>query len=163
MKLIVKSIKDVDFKKFGSLYELGNDSKQVCKTIKDGWSDGYTRASVIDTPTSLGMTRTGKTPFYFDELERHFHSQEAIFCIDEPIVFVVAPPSFDEHPDMDQAIAVKLDLGMVAVIDRMVWHSAAHGYNKECYYYWLCQVVKNEPSEWKELQVGKIEVIKEEI
>ncbi|HBR03578.1 MAG TPA: hypothetical protein DD738_13320 [Ruminiclostridium sp.] len=152
-------INSIDFSPYGKVYNLRDGGPGVNRSSGDGWTDGYTASSILDTPGSLGNTLGTGTPFSATEMERHFHSQEALFAMDEPIVFLVAPPTKESAPSIKSLQAVIVLPGTVAVLNRMVWHSSAHGLAKPCYYFWHCQVVEHEPTEWKEIFEGTVEVI----
>lgn len=151
-------IEQIDFSKFGTVFKLRTGGDGVKRSAGDGWEDGYTLSSVIDTPGSLGNTLGTKTPFIAEEMERHFHSQEALFAMDEPIVFLVAPATDKPSPETEEMIAVLVKPGIVVRLNRMVWHSSAHGMTRPCYYFWHCQVVDNEPTEWKRIEDGPVKV-----
>lgn len=154
-------ITSIDFDAYGILYTMTEEtpfSGPVNRSSGDGWEDSNTGVPVIDTRASLGFTLGSGSPFTAVEMERHAHTQEALFCAGEPIVFLVAPAGPEEAPSLDMVRAVILRPGQVAVLHRGVWHSSAHGLNKAARYYYLALCYRNEPTEWRKIAGGPIEV-----
>lgn len=156
-----QEISDVHFEDYGVLYELSGapgGTGAVNTGSGDGWQDANTAMPVIDTPGSLGYTSGTGAPFAAREMERHQHTQEALFCAQEPIVFLVAPESDLPAPKAEHAVAVILRPGQVAVLRRGVWHSSAHGLCGPACYYYLALCCDGEPTEWKEITGGPVAV-----
>lgn len=153
-------ITKIDYSKFGTLYNLGEngmDTNNTNLSTGDGFFDCDTNRPLLDTLGSLGMTRGCGTPCHVSEMERHEHTQEALFCTDAPIVFCVASPAL-EQPIASKIIPVILNPGFVFVLDRKVWHSSAHGINADVYYHWMALVYKNEPTTWINIAGGGIDL-----
>lgn len=143
-------ITEIDYSKFGTLYNLnkdGIDTKNTNISKGEGFYDKDTNRPLIDSLGSLGMTRGCGLPCQITEMERHLHTQEALFCTNEAIVFCIAPAELHQ-PIPSKIIPVILLPGQVFVIDRKVWHSSAHGLQHDVTYHWLALVYKNEPTEW---------------
>ncbi|MET0716708.1 MAG: hypothetical protein ABWY57_17570, partial [Mycetocola sp.] len=75
---------------FGRHLGLRSGGSQVVSTEGDGWSDRRSLHAIIDTPGSLGHTIGAATPFPVSGMERHPHTEEALFCAGEPVVVAVA-------------------------------------------------------------------------
>jgi ureidoglycolate lyase len=151
----------MDFSDYGIFYDMvnpENGSPNVIHSSGDGWKDGYTTFPVIDTLAHLGFTLGTGTPFTVEEMERHQHTQEALFCAGSPIVFCVAKASEETAPQSSEIKAVILQPGQVAVLHRSVWHSSAHGLKGETLYNWLALCYENEPSVWQKIIDGPITV-----
>lgn len=154
-------ITSINFQEFGILYNMtspSNGTGWVNQSSGDGWEDTNTAIPVIDSLASLGYTFGSRVPFTAYEMERHMHTQEALFCQDEPIVFLVAPATNENAPNAKEILPVLLRPGQVAVLHRGVWHSSAHGLTKPAYYYWMALCYKNEPTEWQPINGGPIHV-----
>jgi ureidoglycolate lyase len=154
-------ITSIDFDTFGILYDMtipSTGKAAVNRSFGDGWEDSHTDNPIIDTFANLGYTTSKSTPFSAHEMERHMHTQEALFCDGEPIIFLIAPPSDEDAPNRDNVIAVLLNPGMVAVLNRGVWHSAAHGLKWNTGYYYLAHCYRDEPTEWRPITGGPIYV-----
>lgn len=159
------------FEQFGVIYDLNSDSENPDKKVKfsegTDYKDGYTVNPVVDRPVSIGMTTSSPMPFTAEKMERHLHTWETLMCISEPIVFLAAPAtsgslSEDDCPEAEDTVAVLLKPGQVAVLNRGVWHSPAHGLNKESAYYWMAEAYDDEPTVWREILYGPVQVIMEE-
>lgn len=151
----------INFSEYGILYDMvapENGSGRVNQDSGDGWEDSNTAIPVIDTLASLGYTLGSAAPFTASEMERHFHTQEALFCQDEPIIFLVAPACKETSPNINDVVPILLKPGTIAVLHRGVWHSSAHGLTKPTRYYYLAQCYKNEPTEWQHITGGPVYV-----
>ena len=165
MKRFPVPIDQVDFSQFGFFYDLKAEGGSGCVNRSEGsdWKDGYTRIPVIDRPGSLGMTTSSCLPFTAEEMERHLHTQEALFCASAPIVFLVAPADqeaerMEKGPDAKNTVAVLLEPGQVAVLNRGVWHSPAHGLGESASYYWMAEAFDEEPTVWRKIENGPVTV-----
>lgn len=151
----------VNFEEYGILYDMinaANGTGIVNRSFGNGWRDANTAIPVIDTLASLGYTLGSGTPFATLEMERHQHTQEALFCAEAPMVFLVAPAGDSPAPKAEHVIPVILRPGQIAVLHRGVWHSSAHGLTNPVLYYYLALCYKNEPSEWQEIEGGPVTV-----
>ena len=149
-----------NFARFGRVFHLGNPDlrdENVQHSTGDGWQDWYSRAPLIDGKPSLGMTSTGSLPYHAERMERHEHTQEALFCIEDPIVLVVAPGDETPYPRASQTKAFSIDTGMVAVLNRGVWHDACRGLIRPCRYHWMA-VCTGSPSVWTEISGGPVRI-----
>ena len=104
---------------------------------------------VVNRPASIGMTVSSPMPFIAQEMERHLHTWQTLMCISEPVVFLAAPEtdgslSDNDRPNAEDTVAVILKPGQVAVLNRGVWHSPAHGLKKESAYYWMAEAYDDE-------------------
>jgi ureidoglycolate lyase len=160
MRLKTTDITTIDFSAYGKVLDMRNGGTGLYRSTGDGYVDVCTALSIIDTPASLGFTCSCPVPFTTKQMERHGHTQEAQFCAEEPIVFLVAPPTLPGvAPKAQDVIAVLLPLGYAVVLNRGVWHSASHCIYSEKPYYWLATVYKDEPTEWMCIDGGPIEVV----
>jgi len=154
-------IASIDFSPFGILYDMEKEGKgtgQVNRDSGDGWRDANSAIPIIDTQSSLGYTVGSSAPFIAAEMERHLHTQEALFCAGQPIIFLIATFRNDAAPSESDIIPVILRPGQVAVLHRGTWHSSAHGLYGETAYYYLALCHKNEPTVWKEIIGGPISI-----
>lgn len=157
-------IADVDFSPFGFVYHMEADGKNtggVRFASGDGWEDAHTAFPLLDTSGSLGYTLGTGTPFVLREMERHLHTQEALFPIDQPIVFCVARAG-ESAPRLEDVLPVILRPGYVAVLHRATWHSSAHGLFSETHYHWMALSYANEPTVWMDLADGPARVVTKE-
>ena len=168
MKKIPVSIDKIDFSPYGCVYNLkeAGGMGEVIRSEGTDYKDGYTKNPVIDRCGSLGMTISHPVPFVAEEMERHLHTQEALFGTGEPIVFLVAPASeeaerLQKGPDAKDTVAIILNPGQVAVLDRGVWHSPAHGLNTETSYYWMAEAYDDDPTVWRKIENGPVSVVSE--
>lgn len=158
MRIQAMEITDIDFTPFGHLLDMRKGGKGIKKSSGVGWTDCFTLDPLIDTQASLGNTCGSASPFTAKEMERHFHTQEALFCMDEPIVFLLATPGLAPQPKAEDIRAVILRPGQAVVLERMVWHSSAHGLTRQAYYYWSAHSYEGEPTEWQLIDNGPVEV-----
>ena len=162
---------DAGFERFGAIYDLNCDAKNPDKNVifskGSDYKDGYTAAPVVNRPASIGMTVSSPMPFIALEMERHLHTWQTLMCISEPVVFLAAPEtdgslSDNDRPNAEDTVAVILKPGQVAVLNRGVWHSPAHGLKKESAYYWMAEAYDDEPTVWREILHGPVQVVMEE-
>lgn len=163
-------VENAQFERFGAIYNLRGDAESPDKNVifSEGtdYKDGYTMNPVVDRPVSLGMTVSSPMPFTAEKMERHLHTWETLMCISEPIVFLVAPETDgsaadNDFPKAEDSVAVMLKPGQVAVLNRGVWHSPAHGLERESAYYWMAEAYDDEPTVWKEILHGPVQVMTE--
>lgn len=160
MKLKAIDITTMDFSPYGRVHNMRQGGPGLHKGEGDGYSDVCTASALIDTEASLGYTVSVPVPFTAAAMERHAHTQEAQLCAEEPIVFLVAPPTEGNRPPRAEDVtAVLLPQGYVAVLERHVWHSASHCAHSQKPYYWLAWVYDGEPTEWMEIDGGPVEVV----
>lgn len=155
-------ISSINFQKYGILYDMkgeGFGNGLVNRSSGDGWSDANTAIPVIDTTGTLGYTIGSGTPFTTTQMERHLHTQEALFCAADPIIFLVAEATEnDAPPKAEQVTPVLLRSGQIAVLHRGVWHSSAHGISSDAQYFYLALAYQNEPTVWRDIIGGPISV-----
>ncbi len=156
--MILQPITSIEFARYGALIDMTaptDGGRKVNFGAGDGYKDAHTDLPVIDTPASLGMTIGDALPARFDAMERHFHTQEALFGAEEPIAFLLSVAG-DEGPHADDVVAVTLPPGMLAVLDRGVWHSAARGLSRPTRYFYLAHCYADEPTEWRAIAGGPV-------
>ncbi len=148
-----------NFRPFGILYELGENGgpEDGIRSAGDGYIDAYTKAPLIDRPGNLGMTQAAAAPRIIEKMERHLHTREALLCAGAPLAFLAAPEG-GESPEVRDVKAFALRPGQVAVFCRGVWHSAALGLNAPVSYYWLAEAYDGEPTAWKEIAGGPVQL-----
>lgn len=156
----ITSIPPEDLARYGVLYNLsgkGRDTGNVCFSSGDGWECQDIKGPLIDTVGTIGYTLGSAAPFLCREVERHLHTEEAQIPIDKPICFCMAPASPDA-PAAEELIPVILRPGYLFVLHRSTWHSASHGLDRPTRYYWMAWVYHNEPTVWKSLNGGPLQV-----
>jgi len=127
-----------NFSRYGRVYDLtGDTDSNVVWTVGDGWNDGFTKTALLDGRGHLGITRGGQAPWDCSAMERHPLTEEAIFCLAEPVVLAVAPASDAEAPDRDEVEAFVIAPGQAVVMNRNVWHDACRGVSGPALYYWM--------------------------
>jgi len=154
-------ITSIDFSEYGIFYDMLDTNKlnpNINRSSGDGWKDSNTVIPIIDTHANIGFTIGTSCPFTATMMERHAHTQEALFCSDSPIVFLVSKATNLNEPLAEDVLPVILMPGQIAVLHRNTWHSSAHGLKKSCLYYYLALCYKNEPTEWKDIKNGPIRV-----
>lgn len=162
MKIIAREITSIDFSRYGKLHDMERGGAGLNLSSGADYTDCHTDEPLLDTPASLGRTAASAAPFSAGEMERHLHSQEAMFCERSPIVFLVAPAGGAAQPNAPDVEAVILRPGQIAVVERGVWHSAAHVRNDGDAYYWSAHAYKGEPTEWQPIAGGPVEVVLEQ-
>ena len=127
-----------NFSRYGKVYDLtGDTDPKVVWTVGDGWLDGFTKTPLIDGRGHLGVTRGGSAPWHCSAMERHPHTEEAIFCLAQQVVLAVAPASDATAPDRNEIEAFVIAPGQAVVMDRNVWHDACRGVSEPTPYYWM--------------------------
>ena len=150
----------LDFGQHGTLFNMtntGKDTGNVQRWSGMDWQDANTSIPLIDTLGYLGYTLGNGLPATIVEMERHLHTQEALFPTDQPIVFVIAPAS-ETAPSVMDVIPVILRPGYVFVLHRGTWHSSAYGIKEEVYYHYLALVYHNEPTTISPIVGGPLRV-----
>lgn len=132
-------------------------STDVVSTEGDGWSDRRSLNAIIDTPGSLGHTIGAATPFRVSGMERHPHTEEALFCAGAPVVVAVADTAAD-RPAAADVRAFLLEPGDVIVLNRGIWHTACYGVGTPTPYYWLATADDSIVDEWVEPHGGSVHV-----
>lgn len=132
-------IGEFDFTPYGTYYNLKEDAERVSHTKTDAYEDHMTKAPLIDTLGHLGYTIGGAAPCEVRSMEKHAHTEEAIFCMAEPVILCVALPHGGEPPRAEDVCAVLLSPGEAAVMAREVWHDACRGLGKPAGYYYLAK------------------------
>jgi ureidoglycolate lyase len=153
---------DIDFEPYGILFNMTNTGKGTGNVNQwDGpdWHDTNTMFPLIDTLGYLGRVLGTGSPVVVTEMERHLHTQEALFPTDQPIIFAIAAAS-DDAPHIENITPVILRPGYVAVLHRGTWHSSAHGVDGDAYYHYLALVYTNEPTTFASITGGPLEVEK---
>ena len=166
MTIRVEPIAAETFAPFGRVFEMGPSSGPdvslaagIVRTDGPGWTDAYTHDPLLATNASLGMTRSGGTPFEVRQMESHPNTQEAIFCADAPIVLVVAEAGPAPQPDISGLRAFSIQPGTIAVMHPGTWHDACRGLNGPAAYYWMATVRTG--TEWRDVSGGPISVVVE--
>lgn len=159
MNLKAVSIKEFDFTDYGTYYHMTEDRERVYRTVGENFEDYMTKAPLIDTPGHLGYTVGMSAPYTVKSMEKHDHTQEALFCAARPVILCVAKSRTEsqgelwaEHPPLAEDVrAVILEPGDVAVIDRNIWHDACHGIGEPAAYYYLASQGPA-PAVWVEVE-----------
>lgn len=145
MKIRAVHISQIDFSRFGIYYDMKKDKNKVKHSKGDGWEDFFTKVPVMDTPAHFGLTLGLAAPFEVKKMERHFHTQEVLFCGAEPIILAVANSGISDSPKAEDIIAVIINPGELVMIERGIWHAACHGIDKETYYYYIATAGQESP------------------
>lgn len=167
MQIAATEITEADFSPFGRVFVMAPaehvdaSSPKLVVSRGDNYDDCHTRDPLIATNGSLGLTRGTGTPCETTRMERHFHTEEAIFCLAEPIVLVVAPPTDADAPDAAGVRAFVIRPGTVAVMREGTWHDACHGIGQPATYYWQATVRDDIASSWVEIEGGPVTVTAE--
>lgn len=158
--MIIKAVpvSSIDFSKYGVYYNMNDPSDNLWTSQGDGWSDSRTKIPIIGAPGSLGITKGSPLPCKVSMMERHLHTQEALFCLSDPIVVALANCGEDKQPHASKIEVVVIHPGEVIVLNKGIWHDACHGLNKSVRYYWLAEEYEGEPTEWVEISGGPIEL-----
>ncbi|MEI2298546.1 ureidoglycolate lyase [Ensifer sp. MJa1] len=136
--VVAKPVTAENFSRYGKVYDLtGDTDAKVTWTTGDGWRDGFTKSPLIDGGGHLGITRGGAAPWNCGAMERHPLTEEAIFCLAEPVILAVAPASQAKAPHRDDIEAFVIAPGQAVVMDRNVWHDACRGVSGPTPYYWM--------------------------
>jgi len=155
MKIKAVPVSSIDFSKYGTYYSMKEKTSNVWYSQGEGWEDSRTNRPLINTPGSLGFTLGSPTPCNVHTMERHLHTQEALFCLADPIVVALANSGDSEQPHVADIQAVILQPGEVIVLNNGIWHDACHGLNQSVHYYWMATELE-EPTQWVEISGGPI-------
>jgi ureidoglycolate lyase len=158
MEIKAVPVSEIDFLKYGNYFNMNNPLDNLWVSQGDGWSDVRTTAPIISTAGSLGITQGSPLPCKVSKMERHLHTQEALFCLTDPIVIAIANSGEDKQPLASTIEAVIIQPGEVIVLNKGIWHDACHGINKSVRYYWLAEEYEGEPTEWVDIIGGPIEL-----
>lgn len=150
-------IGEFDFSPYGTYYNLTEDAGQVSHTKTPVYEDHMTKAPLIDTLGHLGYTIGGPAPCEVRSMEKHSHTQEAIFCMADPVVLCVAVSRGGEPPRAEDVRAVVLAPGDAVVMDREIWHDACRGLGKSAGYYYLAKA-GDTPADWLPVSGGPVTV-----
>lgn len=76
--------RDFDFSPYGVYYDLVRDPILMRHTHTEAYEDHMTDRPLIDTLGHLGYTIGAASPYTVASMEKHDHTQEAIFCMQNP-------------------------------------------------------------------------------
>lgn len=151
------TIREFDFTGYGVYYNMAEDRDRVYKTAGENFEDYMTKVPLIDTPGHLGYTIGDCAPYTVKAMEKHSHTQEALFCAARPLVLCIAKARGEEPPRAEDLRAVILSPGDVAVLERNVWHDACHGVGEKAAYYYLASQGPA-PARWTRVEGGEVRV-----
>ncbi|WP_318615488.1 ureidoglycolate lyase [Sporosarcina sp. YIM B06819] len=157
MKIKAVPISSIDFSPYGKYYNMKSESSNVVRSKGDGWEDCMTDSPLINSQGSLGLTVGSPLPSKTTKMERHLHSEEALFCMSNPIVLAIANSGNKEQPMAEDIKAIIISPGEVIVLDKGIWHDACHGIDMSVPYYWFATVVDT-PTEWVAISGGPVEL-----
>lgn len=158
MRIKAVPVSEFDFSKYGQYYNMNEGSDNIWISQGDGWKDARTNRSLISSLGSLGITEGSSLPCQVNKMERHLHTQEALFCLSDPIVVAIANCGDSPQPAATEIEAVIIHPGEVIVLNKGIWHDACHGIHKSSRYYWLAEEYEGEPTEWVDIYGGPIEL-----
>ncbi|WP_161493822.1 ureidoglycolate lyase [Virgibacillus necropolis] len=158
MKIKVIPVSSVDFLKFGRYYNMKDGTKDTAITKGKSFTDVRTISPLINSIGNLGFTLGSKLPSKTYKMERHLHTQEALFCLSDSMIITIAIGSGNEHPLASDVEAFILSPGEVVVLNKGVWHDACHGVGKAVYYYWMATEREDVEDEWVDISPGPVEV-----
>ncbi len=156
MKVMARRINAEDFSAFGRYFNMYQAKEGIKHTRGDSFEDHMTCQPIVDTDVHLGLTVGSAAPCAIVSMEKHSHTQEAILCMRDPILFCVAASRGNEAPRAEDLHAFLMEPGDVAIIEREVWHDACHGLGHDTPYYWLALAGKA-PAVWEKV-AGEVEL-----
>ncbi|MBR0085214.1 MAG: bifunctional hydroxymethylpyrimidine kinase/phosphomethylpyrimidine kinase, partial [Lachnospiraceae bacterium] len=151
-------IREIDWEKYGRLYELDAERAAALKaegmtiSVTDIYTDVSTDEPIMKTLPRLGMTATKKAPFIAKAMERHAATQEVQLPTDQDVVFCLADS--EGEPKADDVVPVILRKGQMFVIKEGIWHTESHGLEKDGSYYWMSSADGTDT--WHEIEGGAI-------
>lgn len=157
MKIIAKPVSSIDFSEYGKYYNMSNQPHNVVRSEGNGWEDSMTNTPLIHSEGHLGLTIGSPLPSKTYKMERHLHTEEALFCMADPIVLALANSGNRKQPRAEDIKAIIIHPGEVIVLKEGIWHDACHGIDGMVPYYWFAQVLDT-PTEWIEIADGPVEI-----
>lgn len=151
-------VAEIDLAPFGSSFSLSGEGAGVSVASGHGWVDVSTAQPLVRAPAHLGMTLGAGLPFTTHRMERHLYTEEAILCMEAPVVLAMAPATSALQPSAVEVVAVLLEPGEVVVMAPGTWHDACHGINGPARYYWLATAIAGDEPEWVEIAGGPVEI-----
>ena len=140
MKIYPQPITSTNFAPFGRIFDLREGADHIYVYQTATFTDRMLELEPFgDSKVHLGMTLGSPTPCPVKAMEIHPTSEEAILCLQDPIVLCVAPWDGCPQPEAQNVQAFLLRCGQVAVMNRNVWHDACHGIANSTHYYWLAR------------------------
>lgn len=165
MIVVAEALSQEAFAPYGTYFPMTGEAPQkpgqaagLVHSEGIGWQDIRTELPLIDLPGSLGVTRGGAAPYAATHMERHMNTQEALFCMQEPVILAVAVPSHAKSPQAGDIRAFVIHPGDVVVLERGVWHDACRGVGREAVYYWFAACNDGGPVIWMEIEGGPVRV-----
>lgn len=150
-------IEKFDFSEYGTYYNMKTDRDKIYITMTGTYEDYMTKTSLIDTQGHLGYTIGKGVPYDMKLMEKHDHTQEALFCAAEPIIVCFAKSRGDRPPLSEDVRAVVLNPGEVIVLNRNIWHDACRGIGKGTPYYYLASQ-GTKPADWIEIEGDPVHI-----
>ncbi len=151
-------IKEFDFAEYGIYYNMLEDRQNVMHCQTDVFEDHMTCHPLIDTPAHLGFTIGQSAPYTIQSMEKHDHTEEALFSMSEPFIVCFAKSRGALPPQAEDVRAVILRQGDVIVLARNIWHDAGHGMGKAASYYYLASRGMG-PAEWVRIDGNPVSVV----
>lgn len=160
MRVLATPVRAEDFAPFGRVHAMAaaEPGAGLVVSAGDGWSDVYTAAPLIGSNGSLGMTVGAGTPFITSRMERHLHTEEALFTAGSPVVLAVAAPTQSSYPSAADVRAFVVKPGTAVVLHPGTWHDACHGVDGEASYYWMATVGGDGGPSWTDVDGGPVHV-----
>lgn len=151
MKIQAVRAKDFDFSPYGTYYDLTGREGRMLHTFTASYEDHMTAAPLMDTLPHLGYTIGASAPYTVREMEKHHHTQEAILCMEKPVILCVAlAKDHQAPPHAEDVRAILITPGEMVVMNRNVWHDACRGVGERAGYYWLAKA-GDSPAIWEKV------------
>lgn len=157
MILKATRVNKIDFQKYGYYFNMREDQENVVRSETENFIDHMTKKPLIDTLGHLGYTIGGQAPYIMSRMEKHSHTQEALFCAADPIIVCVAISKDNNVPKSKDIRAFILEQGDVIILDREVWHDAGHGLGRATGYYYLASAGET-LAEWIQVEGEEVSV-----
>lgn len=151
-------IKEFDFTGYGVYYNMLADRRNVMHCQTQVFEDHMTCAPLIDTPAHLGYTTGQSAPYTIQSMEKHDHTEEALFSMSDPLIVCFATSRGSLPPQAEDVRAVILRQGDVIVLARNIWHDAGHGLGRPVSYYYLASRGMS-PAAWVGIEGDPVSVV----
>lgn len=162
MRIPARDVNAADFAPFGRVHHMAGHGAEADRdgglvlTQGPGWQDAYTKAPLISTNGSLGMTFGGGSPFVTHQMERHLHTEEALFTAGAAVVLAVAEAGDATFPRAEDVRAFVINPGTAVVLHPGTWHDACRGVDGPTNYYWMASCGGDGGPTWTDVAGGPV-------